>query len=179
VKLTTKKIHHSKTKCLPCTNICCNGGSQRIRLFEDTFSEMSADTPNRSKVGSSWGLLSDTIYTSALAAFGKKEHRNADWYEVHWTEMQPLTEAKRETLLAHMQNPCSSTHDVLRAARNKAQQTDRRCANDYWLNLHVYSKIQSAAITGNAKGMYDSIKTGTGPTATKTTLLMSARQERL
>jgi hypothetical protein len=81
--------------------------------------------------------------------------------------MQPVTEAKREPLLAHKQNPCPSTLDKLRAARNKAQQTARRCVKDYWLKL--CSKIQLAANTGNARGMCDGIKTATGPTVTKTT----------
>jgi hypothetical protein len=93
VRLTTKKIHHSKTKCLPRINICCTGEPQKIQLFKDTFSEkMSADNPNRSDVDNSWGLLRDTIYmyTSALSAFGKREHHNTDWYyEAHWAEMQP------------------------------------------------------------------------------------------
>jgi hypothetical protein len=49
--------------------------------------------------------------------------------------------------------------------QNKAQQTVRHCANDYWLNL--CSKIQLAPNTGNTRDMYDSIKTATDPTATK------------
>jgi hypothetical protein len=71
--------------------------------------------------------------------------------------------------MAHKQNPCPSTFDKL-GCTNKAQQTTSHCTrNDYWLNL--CSKILSAANTGNARGMYDSIKTATGPTATKTTPL--------
>ncbi|CAE1327886.1 unnamed protein product [Acanthosepion pharaonis] len=73
-------------------------------------------------------LLRDAIYTSA---FGKKDRRNADWHETHWDEMQPASEAKRQPLLAYKQNSCVSTRDVHRAARSKAQQTARRCANNY------------------------------------------------
>lgn len=101
-------------------------------MFEDIFSEkLSADILNGSDVNSKWGFLRDIIYTSALSAFGKRERRNADWYEAHWEEMQPVTEARREALVAHKQNPCISTRDALRAARNKAQQIARRCANGY------------------------------------------------
>ena len=89
--------------------------------------------------------------------------------------MQPVTEAKRQALLAYKQNPSDSTRDSLRAARNKAQQTARRCANDYWLNL--CRKIQTAADSGNARGMYDGIKTATGPTPTKTAPLKSKTGE--
>jgi hypothetical protein len=122
VRLTTKKIHHSETKCLPRINIFCTGDPQRIQLFVGTLSEkISADNPNRSDVDSSWRILMGIIYTSELAAFGKREHRNASWNEAHWAEMQPVTETKMEALLAYKQNPCPNTLDKLRAARNKAQ----------------------------------------------------------
>ena len=61
----------------------------------------------------------------------KKEHKNADWFKAWWEEMQPVTEAKRKAMLAHKQNPSPSTRNALRAARSKAQQTARRCANEY------------------------------------------------
>ncbi|CAE1296799.1 unnamed protein product [Acanthosepion pharaonis] len=59
----------------------------------------------------------------------------------------------------------------LKAARSKAQQTARRCANDYWVNL--CSRIQTAADSGNARGMYTSIKTATGSTPINTAPLRS------
>ena len=176
VRLTTKKIHHSKTNGPPRINTCCSRDPQRIQLLEDALKEkLSSDSLNESDVDGKWGFLKNTMHTSALSAFGKRERRNADWYESHWEEMQPVTEAKRKALLAYKQNPCPSTRDALRAARNKAQQTARRCANDYWLNL--CSKIQTAADTGNARGMYDGIKTATGPTAFKTAPLKSKAGE--
>ena len=176
VRLTTKKIHRSKTKGLPRINSSGTKDPQRIQQFENVFSEkLTAVTHIENDVDSRWVFLRDTVYTSALTAFGKRERRNADWYEAHWEEIQPVTKAKREALLAFKQNPCPSTRDALRAARNKAQQTARRCANDYWLNL--CHKIQSAADMGNARGMYDGIKTATGPTATKTAPLKSKTGE--
>lgn len=107
--------------------------------------------------------------------FGRKEHRNEDWFEAHWDVIQPVTETKRNALLAYKQNPCPSTHDVLRAAQSKSQQTVRHCTNDYWLNL--CSRIQIATNTENARCMYDGIKTVTGPTATKTAQLKSKTGE--
>ncbi|XP_068724161.1 uncharacterized protein [Montipora capricornis] len=80
--------------------------------------------------------------------------------------MQPVKEAKRKAMLAHKQNPCPSTCDALRAARSKAQQTARRCANEYWQNL--CPKFQLAADCGHAKGMYEGIKAATVPTSVKT-----------
>lgn len=63
-----------------------------------------------------------------IPGFGRKEHRNTVWYKTHWTEMQPVSEAKRNILLENKQNHCPSTCDALRAAQNKTQQTAFQCA---------------------------------------------------
>ena len=110
-----------------------------------------------------------------MASFGKKERKNADWSEACWEEMQPVTEAKRKAMLAHKQNPSPSTRDALRAARSKAQQTARRCANEYWQN--ICAKIQLAADCGHSNGTYEGIKTATGPTSVKTAPLKSKTGE--
>ena len=107
-----------------------------------------------------------------MAAFGKKERKNADWFEAYWEEMQPVTEAKRKAMLAHKQNRSSSTRDALSAARSKTQQTARLCANEYWQNL-----LQLAEECSHAKGMYEGIKTATGPTTVKTAPLQSKTSE--
>ena len=78
-------------------------------------------------------------------------------------------------MLAHKQNPSPSTRDALRAARSKAQQTARRCANEYWQNL--CAKIQLAADCGHSNGTYEGIKTATGPTSVKTAPLKSKTGE--
>ena len=101
--------------------------------------------------------------------------KNADWFEAHWDKMEPVTEAKRKALLDYKQNPCPSTHDALKAARSKAQQTARCCANEYWQTL--CAKIQSAADCGYTRGMYEGIKAATGPTSVKTALLKSKAGE--
>lgn len=64
---------------------------------------------------------------------------------------------------------------VLRAARNKAWQTARRCANEYWTELG--EAIQVAATTGNIRGMYDGIKKALGPTQNKMAPLKSSTGE--
>lgn len=81
--------------------------------------------------------------------------------------MQPVTEAKRIALLAHKQNPFHSTLDALRAAKSKAQRTARRSANEYLQSL--CAKIHTAADCGHTRGMYEGIKTATGPRSIKTT----------
>ena len=59
--------------------------------------------------------------------------------------------------------------------RSKAQQTARHCANEYWTELS--ETIQSAAIAGNTRGMYDGIKTAMGPVQNKTAPLKSTIRE--
>ena len=105
------------------------------------------------------------MYTSAIDSYGKKEQKSADWYEAHWEEMEPVTEAKRKAYLAYKAKPSPSTLEALRATRKKAQQTAHHCANTYWLNL--CTSIQTAAQTGNTRGMYEGIKKATGPTPTR------------
>ena len=73
--------------------------------------------------------------------------------------MEPITEAKRKALLAYKAKPCPSTLEALRTARRTVQQTAHHCANTYWLNL--CSSIQTAADTGNARGMCEGIKKAT------------------
>ncbi|XP_069992347.1 uncharacterized protein [Penaeus vannamei] len=116
VRLKPRKIHHAKTKGRPRINTYVTSNPIKAQCFADN---------------------------SAIAAFGKKEHKSADWFKSHWDEMQPVAETKRKALLAYKQNPCPSTHNTLQAARSKAQQTVRRCANKYWQNL--CANIQLAA----------------------------------
>ena len=112
-----------------------------------------------------------STYTSAITAHGKKEHKNADWYEAHWEEMEPVTEEKRKALLAYKAEPGPSTLAALRAARKKSQQTARHCADTYWPNL--CNNIQRAADFGDARGMYAGINKATVTTSSKLAPLKS------
>jgi hypothetical protein len=69
------------------------------------------------------GTLRDTIYTSVLSAFGKREHLNTDWYEAHSAYMQPIKEAKKEALLAYKETPAQAgaTYSVLHETRPNRQ----------------------------------------------------------
>ena len=87
-------------------------------------------------------------------------------------EMRPLIEAKRAALIAYKQSPSERNLHILRAARSKVQQTARQCANEYWTQLS--QDIQTAAITGNIRGMYDGIKKALGPSKSKTVPLKSS-----
>ena len=162
VRLKPRKLHHGKTMGRPHINTCGTSDPVKAQSFADSLQEKLDAQPSTSNQDTKWSHLCDAIYDS----FGKKERKNADWFEACWEEMQPVTEAKRKAMLAHKQNPSPSTRDALRAARSKAQQTARRYANEYWQNR--CAKIQLAADCGHAKGMYEGIKTGTGPVSVKT-----------
>ncbi len=90
---------------------------------------------------------------------GRKEKRNADWFEAIWQEMEPAVEAKRKGCLAYTNNPCQAIRDALRVAGKKHQQTARCRANDYWIQLS--ERIQGAADMGNTGSMYAGIKEAT------------------
>ena len=83
--------------------------------------------------------------------------------------MMPIIEDK---LLAHFQYfnlPNLKNLLVLIDTRKKVQQTARRCANEFWVELD----IQFAANTGNIRGMHDGIKKSVGPVQRKTFSLKS------
>ena len=69
-------------------------------------------------------------------------------------------EDKRSAHLQYINLPNSTNLQALKDARRKVQQTARRCANEFWVELS--QKIQLAANTGHIHGMYDGIKKAMG-----------------
>ena len=63
--------------------------------------------------------------------------------------MTPVIEAKRAALAEYKRAPSERNLQTLRIAMSKAQQTARRCANEYWTELS--ENIQCAAKTGNIR----------------------------
>ena len=176
VRISPKRLHHSKRMGRPRINIsCASNPTKTQQLIHRLEAALSEGETADDAIDSRWPLLRDAVYNSAITVYGKKERKNADWYEAHWEDMEPVTEAKRKALLAYKAKPGPSTLQALRSARNKAQQTARHCANTYWLNL--CSSIQAAADTGNAREMYEGIKKATGPTTSKTAPLKSKTGE--
>ena len=175
LKFKLKKLHHSKQACRPRINTCCTNNPEKNQQFSDSLGKALADAADDGTVESKWSHLREAIYNSASSAYGKRQRKSEDWYEASWEEMEPVTEAKRKVLLAYKKNPTQSTRDALRAAKNKAQQAARRCANTYWLNL--CSSIQTAADTNDVRGLYEGIRKATGPTSSKTAPLKSKSGE--
>ena len=122
-----------------------------------------------------WNTLRDIIYDTALTSYGKKQRKNTDWYEAHITLMEPVIDTKRSALINFKRDPSQMNKTALRAARNKAPQTARHCANNYWLQL--CQSIHTSSDTGNIRSMYDGIKKATGPTTKKTAPLKAKSGE--
>lgn len=166
VNLTPRKLHYSKPKSRPRINASRASDPTKAQKLLDTLrSSLDKGREEATDANSKWKQVRCALYQSGLEVLGKKERKNEDWFEDNWQEMEPVVEAKRKARLAYTNNPCHATHDALRAARSKCQQTARRCANDYWTRLS--KRIQLAADTGNTGSMYAGIKEATGPSATK------------
>ena len=113
--------------------------------------------------------------TAALATFGKKTSKTHDWFDGKSSEMRHVIEAKRTALMEYKRSLSERNLPIIRAAMSKVQQAARRCANEYWTQLS--QDIQTAAITGNIREMYDGIKKALGPTQRKTVPLKSSSGE--
>ena len=170
VRITPKKIHHGKKKGRPRINTCCVSNQERTKHYISQLEETLADTTDQSR-DLEWAHIRNAMHTSVITAYGKKKHKNADWYEAHWEETEPVIEEKRKALLAYKSAPGPSTLAALRAARKKSQQTARHWANTNWLNL--CNSIPQAADFGDARGMYLGIKKATGPAPSKSAPLKS------
>ena len=144
-----------------------------MEQFTQTF-EKEFDPCNLVTATETWEVLRDTMDRTALATFGKKSSKSHDWFEAK-SVMTPVIEAKRAALTEYKRTPSERNLQIFRIARSKAQQTARRCAKEYWTELR--ENIQSAAITGNIRGMYDGIKKALGPTLNKTAPLRSSTGE--
>ena len=162
VKLKPKKFHHSKRKGQPRINISKTAYPEKNQEFNEQLEE-TLNTAHRNaerNAEDSWNSLRNAIYSTAVLTYGKKERKNTDWFEASITEMEPVIDAKRSALISYKRDPSQRNLQALRAARSKAQQTARRCANDYWLQLS--DNIQLASDSGNIRGMYEGIKQATG-----------------
>ena len=85
--------------------------------------------------------------------------------------MNPVIEAKHAALGRYKRSPSEKTLKTLTASRSKVQQTAKKCVKEYWQELS--RDIQTAADTGNIRGMYDGITKALGPTQSKSATLKS------
>lgn len=86
-----------------------------------------------------------------LATFGKRNTKTQDWFKAKFSVVTQVIEAKRTVLTEHKRSPSQKKSQLLSAARNKAQQTARNCANEYW--KEIGNTIQAAAISRDIRGI--------------------------
>ena len=160
IRMQPKKFHHTKTKGIPRIDVGKMSQPDLTDQFAQTFEkELGSLQPGDSDT-EKWEALRDTMYCIALATFGKRSSKSHDWFEAKSTVMTPVIEAKRAALAEYKRTPSEMNLQILRIAMSKAQQTVRRCANEYRTELG--ENIRSAAITGNIRGMYDGVKKAQG-----------------
>ena len=148
---------------------------EKVEEFAKSLEDaLSAKQPHNS-ASKKWDHLRETIQKTAFATFGRQTSKNNDWFEAKSSELTPVIKAKRAALAEYKRSPSEKSLQALRVARSKVQQTARRCANEYWLQLS--DSIQSAADTGNIRGMYEGIKKAIGPTQSKTAPLKTTSGE--
>ena len=167
IRMQPKKFHCTKTKGIPRTNASTRPhGAVRSDLWEGIWILVTWWLPQRS------GKFCVILYRTALATFGKRSSKSHDWFEAKSAVMIHVIEANRAAFAEYKRIPSKRNLQILRIARSKDQQTARRCANEFWTELS--ENIQSAAITGNIRGMYDGIKKAPGPALNKTAPLRSS-----
>ena len=174
VKLQPKQIHYTKQKAHPRINASRSTNQAVTQWFLTSLDQALCSSSQQSAVDK-WTYLRDTIYDQAIAAYGRRTRRNADWFEASAAVMEPVIEAKRTAFLKHKEHPSQRNLDALREAKSKAQRVARCCANNYWLELS--STVQVASDTGDIRGMYEGIKQATGPLIKKTAPLKSKSGE--
>ena len=162
----TKKVPSHKETGEPRIDVSHMSQPNLMSQFAEAFErEFGAPQPNDSAT-EKWEILRDTMHRTALATFGKKPSKTHDWFDAKSTEMRPVIEAKRKALIEYKRSTSERNLQILRAARSKVQQTAMRCANEYWTQLS--QDIQTAAITGNIRGMHDGIEKALVATQSKT-----------
>ena len=177
MKIQPKKFHRSRQAGKPRINTNNMAQPDLVQLFATDLEKELAALETDSSATKTWEEVRDVIHRVAMATFGKKTSKSQDWFDAKATELTPIIEAKRLILAAYKALPSEQNLQALRTARNHVQQTARRCANEYWLQLS--EDIQLAAVTGNIRGMYDGIKKALGPTQCKTAPLKSSAGDML
>ena len=155
VKLRPKKLYYSNQKSQPHINTCKNACPEKNQKFVECVEETLTHSQEHNTEDRGRSLRT-SIYSAAVLMYGKRQRKNADWFEANITKMEPVLNTKRTALINYKRDPSQKNLQALRAACRKAQQTGCRCANHYWLQLS--GSIQQASDTGNIRSMYQGIK---------------------
>ncbi len=69
-----------------------------VEQFAEKFEKELQTSQTEAFATEKWTTLQDTMYRTALAAFGKKTHKCIDWFKAKSAKMTPVIEAKRAAL---------------------------------------------------------------------------------
>ncbi|XP_018015422.1 uncharacterized protein LOC108672290 [Hyalella azteca] len=152
IKIKPKKLHILKRKCQPRINASKASCPARNQILIEHLAELLPAERAERAVGG-WCSLRSAIYNAAVLAYGIKERNSADWFGANIGDLEPALSSKRRAMLKYKSNPSQRNLQVSRAARKRAQQMARRCANNYWLQLS--DSIQRASDSGNVRGKYE------------------------
>ncbi|XP_068741873.1 craniofacial development protein 2-like [Montipora capricornis] len=166
IRLQPKMLHSSQQKGKPRINTTSMQLPDKVEEFAKFLQDALSEEHQHCSASKKWDHLREVIQKTAFATFGKKISKHNDWFFAKSSEMIPVIDAKLAVLAEYMRSSSEKSLLALRAARSKVQQTARRCASKYWKQLS--DSIQSAAGSGNIRGMYEGIKTALGPTQGKT-----------
>ncbi|XP_066021419.1 uncharacterized protein [Pocillopora verrucosa] len=170
-QLRPKKFHRVKQSATLRINAPATAIPENVSIFNDILSSKLGDCLELN-TEDHWSHIKDTTLAAALKAFGKNVRKSQDWFNANIATLQPLIEAKRNALQNYQRNPSSSSSEALREARRRANVKCKICANNFWMNL--CAEIQSAADTGNSRGMFEGIKKAIGPTQSKSSPLKTS-----
>jgi len=160
------RLHHGRKQGNPRIDVSKMSHPHLVEQFAERFENELQASQTGDSTTEKWATQRDTMHRTALTTFGRKTLKSHDRFEAKSAEMTPVIEAERSAQVEYKRSPSERNLQILQAARSKAPQTARRCANEYWTEL--IETIQSAAITGNVRGMYNGIKTAMGPLQNKT-----------
>ena len=165
VRIAPRKLHHSKEKGRPRVNMCCTSNPAKTQHFQNCLDEtLARETSEDDTTEAKWAHLRDAVYSAAITAYRKKARKNTDWFDAHWEEIEPVTEAKRKALLAYKATPSPSTLADLKAARKASHHTARH-----------YEDIKKA--TGPAPSKSAPLKSKTGEVITDQAKQLERRVE--
>ena len=78
-----------------------------------------------------------------MATFRKKRTKTNDYFEAKSVQLTSVIESKRAALAEYKHQPSPGSLQIRRTARCKVQQTVRRCANGYWMELSEQNQTAS------------------------------------
>lgn len=118
------RAYHSADRDTDTINTRKTAYQDKNREFVERL-EASLATSQEQSAEDRWSCLRNTKYSPAVSVYGKKERKNADWFEANITELEPVINGKRTSLVNYKRNTTPRNLQALRAARRKAQKHQR------------------------------------------------------